>query len=66
MKSFEAGEPLRSLNEIAEQEFVFCNGKLYHNGWFMSWQARSLFHLAKAGKILRAKKIERRADDGLS
>ena len=62
MKSFEAGEQLHSLDEIAQQEFVFCNGKLYHTGWFMSWQARSLYNLAKAGKILRAKKVERRAE----
>lgn len=64
MKNFEAGEPLYSLDEIAKQEFVFCNGHLYHTGWFMSWQTRSLYNLAKAGKILRAKKVERRAERG--
>ena len=55
MKTFEVGEPLHSLDEIAEQEFIyFRNYKVYHRGWFMSWSARQLLQLAKEGAIRKA------------
>ena len=59
MKNFEEGEVLRSLDEIAEQEFIFCRGKLYNKGWFMCWQLYHLLLNADAGHIRRA--IDRRA-----
>ena len=54
MKRYTEGEPIYSLDEIAKQEFIFSHGKLYHKGWFMSWQARSLMMLASAGYIRKA------------
>ena len=65
MKTFEIGEPLRSLDEIAEQEFIyFRNYKVYHCGWFMSWPARQLLLLAKDGAIRKAikKQAEKKED----
>lgn len=54
MGKFKAGEQLRSLDEIAKQEFIFCRHKIYHRGWFMSWPVRSLLQLAEGGAIFGA------------
>ena len=39
---YKMGGRIRALDELARQEFVFFssknNPKLYHCGWFMSWQ----------------------------
>ena len=41
---YKMGGPIRALDELARQEFIFFssknNPKLYHCGWFMSWQFR--------------------------
>lgn len=64
MKNFEIGSPLYSLDEIAEQEFIyFRNFKVYHRGWFMSWPARQLLQLAKEGAIRKAIKKQAEAKE---
>lgn len=41
---YKPGAKITSLNELAEQERIFWkqgnNNRLYHRGWFMSWQLR--------------------------
>lgn len=41
---YKPGAKITSLNELAEQEHIFWkqgnNNRLYHRGWFMSWQFR--------------------------
>lgn len=41
---YRMGGKIRTLDELARQEFIFFssknNPKLYHRGWFMSWQLR--------------------------
>lgn len=41
---YKPGAKITSLNELAEQEHIFWkqgnNNRLYHRGWFMSWQLR--------------------------
>lgn len=31
---------IKSLDELASQEFVYFNGKLVHRGWFLNWQLK--------------------------
>lgn len=40
MKRFIKGDPVRSMDEFAQQEYVWMNNKVYHCGWFESWQFR--------------------------
>ena len=37
-KKYRKGGIILSLDELARQEFVFFNEKIYHRGWFASWQ----------------------------
>ena len=40
MKRFIKGDPVRSMDEFAQQKYVWMNNKIYHRGWFESWQFR--------------------------
>lgn len=35
---YRQGGTIRSLDELARQEFVYFHDKIYHKGWFGSWQ----------------------------
>ena len=35
---FVKGQPIKSLDELMRQEFVFYHHKVTHAGWFSSWQ----------------------------
>lgn len=37
-RKYEQGERITSLDEMMQQEFVMVRGKVYHKGWFKSWQ----------------------------
>lgn len=51
MKSYKRGVKILTLDGLAECEFIFFEGKVYHRGWFMSWQFRSCRDFVKAGRI---------------
>lgn len=34
------GAPIRSLDELVKQDFVYWNDKITHFGWFLGWQLR--------------------------
>lgn len=36
------GPHITSIDEVAEQELIFFHGKVYHRGWFWSWQLKML------------------------
>jgi hypothetical protein len=59
MKTFEKGKRITSLDEVAKQEFVYWRHKVYHSGWFMSWQTRFLLCQIQSGHIHYAKKIKK-------
>ena len=33
---------IKSLDELASQEFVYFNGKLVHRGWFLNWRSLNI------------------------
>lgn len=37
-RKYRQGGTIRSLDELARQEFVYFRDKIYHKGWFGSWQ----------------------------
>lgn len=57
-RNYTAGEKIRTLDELAKQDYVFCRDQLVQNGWFMSWQFRMADGLVKGGYIRHAIKKE--------
>lgn len=52
MKKYSRGEPIKSLDELASQEFVYWHDKITHRGWFMSWQFRMAHDAIQRGCII--------------
>ena len=63
MKKYKQGEQIKSLDVLAEQEFIYvvygkdCY-KVYHKGWFSSWQFRNVDNLIGCGRVFKAEKIK--------
>lgn len=57
---YRMGGKIRDLDELAKQEFIFFssknNPKLYHRGWFMSWQFRVAARYIRWGYLYYAVK----------
>ena len=57
---YKMGGQIRALDELARQEFIFfsskSNPKLYHCGWFMSWQFRVAARYIRWGYLYYAVK----------
>lgn len=58
MKKYYKGRVIRSLDELAKQEFIFFGHKVYHKGWYLSWPLRNVLALLEGGKIFEAVRIE--------
>jgi hypothetical protein len=56
-KKYKIGDVISSLDELAEQEFVFVNEKIYHRGFFGSWQFRFCMAKVQNGNVRKAVKI---------
>lgn len=39
-KKYEKGERLKKFDKLFDQEFIYFNDKIYHNGWVLGWQLR--------------------------
>lgn len=39
-RKYRPGAKITSLDELERQKFIYCNGKIMNNGWFMSWPFR--------------------------
>ena len=57
---FIRGEPIRNLDEMVKQEFVFWNDKVTHRGWFLNWNIHMALDAMEIGRICYAI----RNDDG--
>lgn len=55
---YHPGEKITSLDELEKQEFIYCNGKIMHEGWFKSWPFRLASNYIKWGSLRYAVKIE--------
>ena len=60
---FHKGGPVLSLDELARQEFVYFHDKIYHRGWFASWQLSWCAARIKFGEIRYAIKEENDEDE---
>lgn len=51
MNRYRKGGNIRSVDETLKQEFIYHINKVYHHGWFASWQARFLKEEVERGRI---------------
>lgn len=61
---FAAGEKIASIDELMKQDFVLCKAwdgemKVYHAGWFRSWQLQYVDNLIKKSWLFYATKKEK-------
>jgi hypothetical protein len=52
MEKYSKGELIKSLDELASQEFVYWRGKITHRGWFMSWQISMALNAIQHGNVI--------------
>ena len=62
-KKYKQGDAIWSLRELDKQEFIFFNGKVYHRGWWQSWQYRTLRDYLDSGRLFRAYVVYENSDD---
>lgn len=53
-QKYRRGRKIVSMDELMDQEFVFLNAKLTHNGWFQSWQIRYALRMIQEGRLYLA------------
>lgn len=53
-RKYRRGDPIHSLDELMDQDFVYWHDKIYARGWFASWQLNMVHKQVTAGKIFRA------------
>lgn len=63
-RKYKKGKLITSLDDLSQQEFIFVLHKVYHTGWFGSWQLRRCKDLIQAGKIYSAVRIDKESDHG--
>lgn len=55
---YRRGGHILSLDELAKQDFVYFRHKIYHEGWFGSWQLRFIKrNIGENGHIYYAEKV---------
>ena len=58
MSKYRRGGHILSLDELAKQKLVYFQHKIYHEGWFGSWQLRFIKrNIGENGHIYYAEKI---------
>ena len=60
-RKYTKGDRVTSIDELVQQEFVYINDKIYHAGWFMSFQLSWAKRLIEVGCVFRA---DRRTNHG--
>jgi hypothetical protein len=46
------GEPIKSLDELVSQEFIYWHDKIMHRGWFLNWQIKMALNVIQEGKTI--------------
>lgn len=54
MKKYIAGRQIMSLDELMTKDFVIFHDKVYHKGWFQSWQLYFAISQIKMNMIFEA------------
>jgi len=55
---YKQGETITNLNDVIGEEFIYFYHKIYHRGWFGSWQLRWIEEQIKRGTIRKAIRVE--------
>lgn len=62
-RKYRKGEPIKTLDELVNEEFVYLNDKITHWGWFMSWQLKMTLDMIARGAICYAIRKEDDEDE---
>lgn len=62
MKRYQKGKRVTNINQLEGTEFIYFMDKVYHHGWWGSWQYRLLKTWIERGAIWKAIKIEEDKD----
>ena len=57
-RKYRKGRQITSLDELVNQEFIYCFDKITHCGWFMSWTVNLAKQYIKRGCLFYAVKNE--------
>ena len=52
MKKYSKGEPIKSLDELVQQEFVYWNDKITQKGWFIGWKINMALNAIQSGNTI--------------
>ena len=63
IRKYKKGTTITTLGELMEQEFVWCHGKVFHKGWFVSWPMRLAAHYISSGALSKATKVTKEKND---
>ena len=58
MRKYEKGPPIKSLDQLSKQEFIFCRDQVLHNGLFKSWPLRMAEDAIAGSALFAATKKE--------
>lgn len=62
-RKYKPGPPIRTLDELAKQDFIYFFGRILPRGWFMNWQLRLTTDCLNRGWIRSAVKIENKKEE---
>ena len=62
-RKYRKGEPIKTLDELVNEEFVYLNDKITHWGWLMSWQLKMALDMIARGAICYAIRKEDDEDE---
>ena len=54
-RKYKVGKKITSLDELIKQEFVYIYSKIYHQGWWKSYQFNYIIGCLARGVIYKAK-----------
>ena len=57
-RKYKKGERIWTLEELDRQEFVFFQNKVYHKGFWQSWQYRWVLENLKRGQFFKADRAD--------
>ena len=57
-RKYMKGDAITSIDEMAKQEFVYVHDKIYHAGWFMSFQLSWAKRMIESRNVFRADRRE--------
>ena len=56
-RKYKKGEKITSLDDLANQNFIYVFNKITHRGWFKSWQLRLAQQYISRGCLYYARKV---------